>query len=1341
MNRLLHWLRSLGKALSYAALIVLLVVAPLVAVMATETGSRWLLNTLLALQPRLSAQVGGGTLLDGLQLKQLRWRGQKVQLDVGRLIVHWSLVTLLRGEVQVHSLQAQAVRIRRLGPPEERPLTLKRIFIPFRLVLEQGCVLDIQISNAQGGSQTLQRLCAQGEWRGSRVSVHRARLEHALGWAGIDGEIFLQGHYPLRAAARVEVPWLAQQGVGTLTAYTDSSLAELDVQLRGSQALPADGRLQLKLTDADRPWQLALKWSAMKIPGLQRLDFYSQGGQLAVNGDRHRYAAEADVRLQARHVPKGRYHLWGEGDGEKLAVQRFEYREVGQAVDLRGELRWKPKFTWQLTGNSKGFQPARYYKVPPWLVPAMTGKVHSTGLISRLGSRITADLGLTDGRLQFLGNWPRRPWVPREDDGVLSLKVNQAKRLLPGIGETTFATAQVQLKGHPGHWQTEGTGTAQTERLPTSDWQVTAQGDGRIWRVQEATLASDWGQAFGEGRLAFGSAITWQGPVRWANVDTTLLRADYPGRVSGQSMVDLSWQPHQRALQLSDLQLQGELKGRPLQANVRALQTDLASATRLPQLHIEQGEAIWGGNRWRAQGGLTAAGWSLDSQLTLTEPELIVPDLRGNLELGLQITGPKQTPSLTIALQGDNLSRGATRVGQLSLSGTVNDLGQQTGELQWSVHKLQQGEQHIDSIEGSLKGSLAQHTLVNRLVSPALQLTTQLSGGWQSELKRWRGELESGQAELAGQPWQLEAVVPVTVDVRERSLRLAPWCWRSPPAWLCSFEPSEVGPTGRVAVSLEHFELTRLKPWLPTGFDIDGTAGGEMEGRWVAGETPRVNFSLSSQGGALLLSHPEGGAPERARYDTIQLSGAMTPEGAQAELYLLSPTLGSGSAHVQLAAGEEAGLSGDMSLSGVRLAAFKPFLLAANTLDGQLGARGRLAGSLQQPQFFGDISLRGGRLELRDLPVAVQAVEADVQVDGSEAVLNGHFQSGTGEGKLSGKAAWQAVDKWQADLHLSGRGLAVRSEPMLNAILDPELSVQVKPGLVDVRGRVSIPEAKLALNTLGEKAVPLSNDVVVTGLGEELRRRQQESVIKGWTVNADVELSLGDAVAFSGFDVTGKLGGNLRLQQYGRRGLSAMGEVLLDNEAQYRVYGQRLRIRRGRLLFAGPVTQPSLDIEAIREVDNKVVGIRVQGTANQPSATLFSDEPMSQDTIVSYLLFGQAPEQGSSLGVFNTPAAQQGRLATTATFALGAFGGEALLGRVGEEVGVSDVQLATESQGENTFVTVSGHLSSRLYLRYGVGVFSPVNKLTLRYRISRRFYLEAVSSLENAINFFYSFKF
>ncbi|MBP9046477.1 MAG: translocation/assembly module TamB domain-containing protein, partial [Moraxellaceae bacterium] len=46
-----------------------------------------------------------------------------------------------------------------------------------------------------------------------------------------------------------------------------------------------------------------------------------------------------------------------------------------------------------------------------------------------------------------------------------------------------------------------------------------------------------------------------------------------------------------------------------------------------------------------------------------------------------------------------------------------------------------------------------------------------------------------------------------------------------------------------------------------------------------------------------------------------------------------------------------------------------------------------------------------------------------------------------------------------------------------------------------------------------------------------------------------------------------------------------------------------------------------------------------------------------------------------------------------------------------------------------------------LYLSYGVGVFTPVNTITMRYQIRPRLYLEAVSALENAIDLFYNFRF
>jgi translocation and assembly module TamB len=44
-------------------------------------------------------------------------------------------------------------------------------------------------------------------------------------------------------------------------------------------------------------------------------------------------------------------------------------------------------------------------------------------------------------------------------------------------------------------------------------------------------------------------------------------------------------------------------------------------------------------------------------------------------------------------------------------------------------------------------------------------------------------------------------------------------------------------------------------------------------------------------------------------------------------------------------------------------------------------------------------------------------------------------------------------------------------------------------------------------------------------------------------------------------------------------------------------------------------------------------------------------------------------------------------------------------------------------------------------MSYGVGVFQPGNELTLRYRLARNLYLQAVTGLESALDLLYSFEF
>ncbi len=81
------------------------------------------------------------------------------------------------------------------------------------------------------------------------------------------------------------------------------------------------------------------------------------------------------------------------------------------------------------------------------------------------------------------------------------------------------------------------------------------------------------------------------------------------------------------------------------------------------------------------------------------------------------------------------------------------------------------------------------------------------------------------------------------------------------------------------------------------------------------------------------------------------------------------------------------------------------------------------------------------------------------------------------------------------------------------------------------------------------------------------------------------------------------------------------------------------------------------------------------------------------------------------------------------------------MGNIGEAFGVSDLKLDTEGSGDDSQVTVSGHITPRLELKYGVGIFDSVGEFTVRYMLMRNLYLEAVSGLNSAVDLLYQFEF
>ena len=197
------------------------------------------------------------------------------------------------------------------------------------------------------------------------------------------------------------------------------------------------------------------------------------------------------------------------------------------------------------------------------------------------------------------------------------------------------------------------------------------------------------------------------------------------------------------------------------------------------------------------------------------------------------------------------------------------------------------------------------------------------------------------------------------------------------------------------------------------------------------------------------------------------------------------------------------------------------------------------------------------------------------------------------------------------------------------------------------------------------------------------------------------------------------------------------GEVNIAKGSYYRALGQELSIRKGQILFNGPAEQPYLSIEAIRDPDNVeddvIAGVRVTGPADKPEVNIFSDPAMPQQNALSYILTGKNLDAESS--------GDSSSAMTTALIGMGLAQSGQLVGDVGEAVGVKDLSLSTSGAGDDSQVTISGYIAPGLQVKYGVGIFNQVDEFTLRYKLMRNLYVEAVSGLDQAVDLLYQFEF
>ena len=821
---------------------------------------------------------------------------------------------------------------------------------------------------------------------------------------------------------------------------------------------------------------------------------------------------------------------------------------------------------------------------------------------------------------------------------------------------------------------------------------------GKIF-LPQLKLVAGQGKAEGHVNVQFADGVAWDTALDLSAINPAYWVAELPGTLAGPLRSKGSFKSERLELD-ANLDLKGRLRGLP--AVLQAKANGAGETWTVSALDIRLGDNRINGTATLQQ--------QIKAQLDLNMPRLgqLWPELRGQLKGRVDLGGTLKAPQGTVKLNGQQLAFADNRLQNLTLDASLDR--NQRGRLDLKGSGIQAGETQLGVLTANASGDIKRQQLKLGLQGPMLQLALALDGGLDKD--NWRGRLVSGDVKAGGQAWVLQN--PARLErLADGRINMGTQCWISGPASLCS-EEQRLMPDPRLRLHLKQFPLDSLAEWLPKDFQWQGDLNADLVLDLPA-SGPKGQIVVDASGGTLLFK--DKGQWVDFPYEAFKLTSNLTPNRVESRLDFDGGKLG----QLMLSARinplpKSKPISGEFQLTGLDVSMIRPFAPMVEKLTGQLNGSGTISGVLLSPHIIGNVALSDGEISGPQLPTSFENVQLSMAINGETALINGGWTSGQqGQGSISGNVAWGRA--MVVDVLIKGNNLPVTVEPYAKLEVAPDLKISLNPdNTLLIAGRVNVPKGEIVVRELPPSTVKVSDDTVVVG-------QQTTDEASPMQIDMDINVVVGqELLTFSGFGLSADLAGQVHIGN----NLETRGELRLNN-GRYRAYGQKLTIRRARLLFAGPIDQPYLDIEAVRQTDDVIAGIRLTGSAEQPTTQIFSEPAMSQEQALSYLILGR-PLTGTG---------EDENLLAQAALGLGLLGSSGITTSLANHLGLKEFELDTEGSGNNTSVVASGKINERLSVRYGVGVFEPASTIALRYKLSKRVYVEVASGFASSLDIFY----
>ncbi|MBB3189135.1 autotransporter assembly complex protein TamB [Halomonas cerina] len=1277
-----------------------------------------------------------GAPLDTLVVEGLRLEAGMTRIAVSRFELAWAEDCLLDGRLCIDTLALDGARLR-LGQAEPSPEAPSAetsespgaVALPFPVALRSLALTDVSLRLADGTHLTWERFTSGAVAEQDTLTLLPTRL--------VGTRLTL----PLSPGTRLSLSEAEQEETRLSATAIDAAIAArsplpaaIAAEQQGMSATPLAEQPRRDLPDITLPL-------AVEVPELVVEDTVIDGAVayrverllLRLFAREHRVTLEplavatpdADAELEASIELRDDYPLRARLATDltlperlpALAGERIELDLAGSLADLQVDL-------------------------------TATGPVeaHLAGRLDVLDPTLPFNVALTSDALQW--PLPGAEQVPPEDaapaeKAAASTDDEAGVTPPPWRVEALSARVEGSLTGYHAAVSLQAEGP----ELPRMRLALTGDGDLEhfAWTPLALTLIPGDASLVSRGRADWSDGLDMDALMRLDNLDPGRFVDGFDGRLDGDVALAFRQQEDGWRVQVPTLDVTGTLAERDL-----SLKASLAGNSDL-QWRVDTLDFRQGDNRVSASGTVSDTILDLAGDIDLPSLDSLYPALDGRLTGRFTTAGRLDAPELDLTLTGRELAFAEHRVARLDIDGEVAGLEDPQLTVTLTAGDLAVAGQRLTSLDLALDGRLSDHRL--RLAAdaaagmPVSRLALALAGGLDSQRERYRGELMSLDVDSEVGNLRLAEGLAFEANLPAAAVSVAPFCLRRQQGGaLCLVEPLEASAEqGGVVLALRELPMDPLTTVMPPGWSIEGRSEGNVRLAWSQGGASwQAEADLASQ--ADIRGEDAYGQPWSVPGTSLDLTLAASE--TRADLAVALGLADRGELDLDLAIQDPLGagrLDGRLRVQDLRLAPYRPLAAGLDSLAGGLDGDIRLLGSRETPRLDGRLTLSGLQAAGLGLPIEVRDGELTVELDGDRADIDGFLAAERGRLNISGGARWPSLQTWQANLDLQAREAPLQAAlPGFGRLrLAPDLRIRANPERLQVRGEVQIPWARLEVGDVPATAMAPSPDEVIITREEDQQQAQatpqdapgadtaERLAEAGMAVDVRITLVLGPDMQLSAYGLESSLEGNLEVQQSSGP-VQLFGDVSLV-DGRFRAFGQDLFIREGLILFSGPPGQPLLDFEAIRNPaatqDEVIAGLRVTGPAASPRLEIFSEPAMDEARALSYLLRGRAPDDSGGADGALTSA--------LIGLTIGQTGGA--VGALGEAFGIQDLSLETAGSGEESQVVVTGNLTDRLSVGYGVGVFSPIAELTLRYQLWRNLYVEAVSGVSQAVDLVYRF--